>query len=151
MKTWILATGLASMLAACSSPEPGPVLTSGIWRSTETYDAGQSQRTEPITTQIFELNFVGNTVTGWRYGCDQSWINCAPKGFGLALTGTVSKGAADFEFSFKPLSDGATPTKVQITGTFSSGGFVGRFRRISPASSKPEVGDLTMTWLQSQR
>ena len=140
---------VVSSLVACPSPEPGPALTSGIWRSTEIYDPGQGQTTAAITTQIFELSFANNAVTGWRYGCDQSWINCAPKGYGLALTGTVSKGAADFEFSFKPLSNGST--KVQITGTFSSAGFVGRFKRTDPGASKPQVGDLTMTWLQSQR
>jgi hypothetical protein len=140
---------LSLALVGCSSPEPGPVLTSGIWRSTETYDAGQSQTTAPITGQIYEFNFAAGTVVGWRYGCEQGWINCAPKGYGLALTGTVSKGVGDFEFIYKPTSSGTS--KVQITGTFSTGGFVGRFKRTNSYSSKPEVGAVTMIWLQSQR
>jgi hypothetical protein len=151
MRFQIALLGVLLTAVSCSSPEPGPVLTSGIWRVTRTYDAGQGQTTNPITDQIFELNFAAGTVVGWRYACDQNWIKCAPKGYGLALTGTVSKGAADLEFSYKPLSDGATPAKVQITGTFSTGGFVGRFKQINPAPGMTEVGAWTMVWLQSQR
>jgi hypothetical protein len=149
MRLLVLIVGLCLTLVSCPSPEPGPVLTSGIWRSTETFDAGQGLTTTPITGQLYELNFASGTVSGWRYGCDQNWVGCAPKGFGLALTGTVSQGAADFKFAFKPLADGTTT--MQINGTFSTGGFVGRFKRISPGDSNPKVGDVTMVWLQSQR
>lgn len=149
MKHLLFAFGLASMLMACPSPNGNPAISSGIWRSTETPDPGQSLPSNPISSQIYELSFGNGTVTGWHYACDTQWVNCAPTGYGLPLTGTLSNGAADFRFSYKSTPSIPTVT-VQITGTFSAGGFVGRFQRTAPSLS-PIIGSVTMVWVSSQR
>lgn len=135
---------LVFLLSSCGSP--ASPISSGIWQATYTPDPGQSLPATPDTTHLYEINFGSSTIQGFHYACDAGWVKCAPTGFGLPLTGTISKGAADFSFSYKD----SPPTTVQITGTFTTGGFSGRFKKTAPGSSTL-VGAVTMVWVQSQR
>lgn len=139
---WLFA--LLSLLIACTESNPLP--TNGFWRSTEIQDPNPFTHS-PDTTNLYEFNFGTSSVTGWRYGCDAQWTACAPKGYGLALSGSL----ANFEFSYKPLTDG-TVVKVRITGAFTSGGFNGRFEKTANTGAYSTVkGNITLTWVQSQR
>ncbi len=149
MKHLIFTLGLALVLTACPSQNGNPPISSGIWRATLTPDPGQSLPTTADTTNLYELNFGSASLTGWHYACDAGWINCAPKGYGLAVTGALSAGAADFQFTYNS-TPSIPPVTVKITGAFTTGGFTGRFQRTAPSLS-PVVGSATMVWVSSQR
>ncbi len=139
--------GLAWLLSACGDD---PLPTTGFWRSTETPDPIMGVAQTPETISLYEFNFSTAGVTGWRYGCDAGWIACAPKGYGLALSGTISKGMGDFSFTYLPAF--GLNVKVRITGAFTTGGFVGHFKKTSSTGSyTPVKGNVTMVWVSTQR
>lgn len=139
---------LALLLASCQPPS-SPI-SSGVYQSTQIADPGQGLPATPDTTNLFEINLGSSAVQGFHYSCDAGWIKCSPKGTGLPLTGSVSaNGAADFSFTYKG-TETFGPATVQITGTFRTGGFTGRYKRTASGLS-PLEGSITMVWVGSQR
>jgi hypothetical protein len=142
-----LLLGLAWSLSACGTD---PLPAAGVWRSTETPDPIMGVAQTPDTTHLYEFNFATAGVSGWHYACSADWTACAPKGYGLALSGALLTGTGDFSFTYLP-AFGLT-VKVRITGTFSTGGFVGRFEKTSSTGSyTPVKGNVTMVWVSTQR
>lgn len=133
-RTILLALVALWMLVGCGGGNSIP-LQPGVWQATISNTA-----TGNWTSDVYELTVSGGGITGWRYACDANWINCAPKGKGLAVSGTLIGATGDFVFTY---TGGAT---FRVTGTFNGATFTGT----STDSGGGRNGKVSMTWVRGQ-